>query len=389
MRRLSSISIVRTALSILLTGVIVLVLVLTAPESAEAVTVTLTPSPTLVGVGGNVTFDVTVAIDANERIPIQDAYLRVFSDEQCATELTSSPYDSPHTMSLYSATPDTGYGIGDLYGNDTREGQEYYFGYGYGYGGNVTLVYRCVVYTGGWSAGTYYSRGDVDCGTHTFQSGVRSFTLTSVVAETTIEPIETLNDKFIVIPVTVTRIKDAVTGETVTGIAIANYQVRALYDPAGVYMVGVTGGDPPFDNPVYSIDNEQGLITFGQDAGTGLEPPLTLALVAPRLVGCANDTYLIEVSFDYVEDPYGTQIPHDMPKYIISQRGDINGDGNITEDDITIGDQYLSGQLTINEIKPINMASVHHDMPMGDRCKKQDTQDIDKFLKGRLDCYFE
>jgi len=164
--------------SILLTAIIVVVLVLIGPKSAEAVNVSITPSPTSVGPGGNITFNVTVVIQDNERIPIQDVYLRIFSDAQGTIELTASPYDSARTMTLVSATPSTGYyGYGYQYGYDTNEGQVYYFGYGYGYGGPLTLLYRCTVDTTGWAAGVYYARGDVDSGTHTFSSSVASLTV--------------------------------------------------------------------------------------------------------------------------------------------------------------------------------------------------------------------
>lgn len=389
MQRLRTAAAGRTALSMLLAGVIVLVLVLTGPQPAEAVTVSLTPSAALAGIGANITFDVSVVIDVGERIPIQTVDLRLFSDPECTVELTSPPQGSPRSMSLYQAVPGTGYGYGMLYGNDTGEGQEYYFGYGYGYGGDVTHVYRCYVDTDGWSAGIYYARGDVNCGTHTFQSGISSFRLTSLVAETSIQPYETLNDKFIVIPVTVVRIKDAQTGETVTGITIKRYQARAVYQPAGVNMVNLEPGDPPFDSPVYSIDNVLGITAFGQDTVAGSEPPVTLAVLSPVLVGCAEDSYDLEISFDFLEDIDGELIPHDTPQYLTCQRGDINGDGNITAEDVTVGQQFLDGQLTLNDIWPINMASVHPDQGPGDRCKKNDVQDLEKYLEGKLNCYFE
>jgi vacuolar-type H+-ATPase subunit H len=168
--------------SILLTAIIIVVFVLIGPKSAEAVNVSLTPSTLSVGPGGNITFDVTVVIEDNERIPIHDVYLRIFSDDQCTIELTESPYDSARTMTLVSATPSTGYyGYGYQYGSDTNEGQVYYFGYGYGYGydygGPLTLLYRCTVDTTGWDAGVYYARGDVDSGTHTYSSSTVSLTV--------------------------------------------------------------------------------------------------------------------------------------------------------------------------------------------------------------------
>jgi len=170
-----------TAVSILLTAAIVLLLLLIGPKSVEAVNVTVTPSPGSVAPGGSVTFDLTVEILASERIPIEGIHLRIFSDAEATIELTASPYNSPLSTSLFSATPSTGYyGYGYGYGFDPIVGQGYSFGYGYGYGygydsGTVTLVYRCTVDTSGWAPAVYYARGDVDCGTHTYSSSVSSF----------------------------------------------------------------------------------------------------------------------------------------------------------------------------------------------------------------------
>ena len=172
---------VTTAVSIVLTAAIVLLLLLVGPKPAEAVNVSVTPSPGSVAPGGNITFDVTVVIETNERIPIQGTDLRIFSDAAGTIELTASPYDSARSMSLVSATPSTGYyEYGYEYGYDPEVGQGYTFGYGYGYGydgGTVTLVYRCTVDTTGWDAAVYYARGDVDCGTHTFSSAIVPFTV--------------------------------------------------------------------------------------------------------------------------------------------------------------------------------------------------------------------
>lgn len=389
MRSLKTKIFARTAVSIFLAGVILLVLVLTAPQSAEAVTVTLTPSTTLAGIGANITFDVSVVIASDERIPIQDVSLRLFSDPGCSNELTAAPYSSPRDMSLYQAIPGTGYGYGMLYGNDTREGQPYYFGYGYGYGGNVTHVYRCVVDTHGWSATSYYSRGDVNCGTHTFESGVSSFRLTSIVAETAIVPIERLNDKIVIIPITILRIKDATTGETVTGVNVASYQARALYDPAGITMLDVLPGDAPFNNPVVQINNAGGYTTFRQSAPPGIEPPATVAYLVPRLVGCATDEYDLAVGFDFITDQFGNQIPHELPQHLGFQRGDVNKDGQVTMADYTAGEDFLAGRIPAESVNLLNLASVHHDQAYGDRCKNTDTRDIRWYLDGRLNCYFQ
>jgi hypothetical protein len=175
----------RRAISLLLTVavvVVLLVLFLIGPKSAEAVTVSVTPSASSILVGGSITFDGSIVIQSNERIPISGVYLRIFSNAQCTTELTASPYSSPRTMSFVSATPTPGFGYGFGYGFDPNAGQGYSFGYGYGYGGGVTIAYRCTVDTTSWATLRYYARVDVDCGTHTYSSSAVSFTVASAPA---------------------------------------------------------------------------------------------------------------------------------------------------------------------------------------------------------------
>ena len=169
----------RTAASILLAGIVVLVLILVGPQSTEAVTVTVTPSVDSLASGSSITFDVTVVIQSNERIPISAQRLRVFSDSAGTTELTASPYSSPRTMTFVSATPILGYGYGYLYGYDETEGTGhsfgYGYGYGYGYGGSITLTYRATVDTTGWAVGEYFVKGEIDSGSHIYLSTVSSF----------------------------------------------------------------------------------------------------------------------------------------------------------------------------------------------------------------------
>lgn len=172
--------------SIFLAAAIVLTLVLfmlLSPRSAGAVTVSITPSSTNIYPGDSITFDLTIAIQPNERIPIQSVHIRIYSDSGGITELTAAPYNSPRSMVFVSATPDTGYGYGYGYGYDPNTSAGYNFGYGYGYSGygyagGVTLLYRCTITTSSdWATSTYYAKGHVDCGNHTFSSGASSFTI--------------------------------------------------------------------------------------------------------------------------------------------------------------------------------------------------------------------
>lgn len=176
--RLAKRNVINTLLAIAIIIVLVL-LVFLSPEPAQAVSVTTTPSSNTVTRSDSLNFTVTIIVQNTERVPIQNVYLRIFSDSGGTTQLTDSPYNSPRSMSLLSETPSGSYGYGTLYGYDTNVGYGYSFGTGYGYGGSVTLVYRCTVTTSNaWSTGTYYTRGDVYCGTHTFSSSMSSFRVT-------------------------------------------------------------------------------------------------------------------------------------------------------------------------------------------------------------------
>lgn len=166
------------ALIITVVILIIVLLIYLGPRSAEAVSVTVTPSSSIVVQGSTITFDVSILIETNERIPVNNTYLRIFSDSGGTVQLTSSPYNSPRNMSLVQVAQNT-YGYGSLYGYDYQVGQGHNFGYGYGYGGATTLVYRCTMVTTGWPIGAYYVRGDVNSGSHTFSSSIRAF---SVVA---------------------------------------------------------------------------------------------------------------------------------------------------------------------------------------------------------------
>ncbi len=170
------------AVAIALASLVVALMVLVGSDTAQAVTVSVSPSTSTVTRGESITFTTTVQIDSNERIPVDNMRLRICSDSACNNERTSSPYNSPRSMTLSNVNPSGSYGYG--YGSGADSGTTYNFGYGYGYGGSAILTYTCTVTTSTyWQTGTYYVKADLvvsDGGeTHTYSSASQSFAVTA------------------------------------------------------------------------------------------------------------------------------------------------------------------------------------------------------------------
>ena len=299
----------RATISILLTAAIIITLVLLvflSPEPAQAVSVTTTPSANSVARGSLLTFTVTINILTTERIPVQNVRLRIFSDSGGATELTSSPYSSPISMSFVASTPPSGYGYGTLYGYDDNVGYGYSFGtgYGYGYTGGLTMVYTCTVTTtSDWAIGTYYVRGDANCGTHTYSSSISAFAVTTAggggvvgggatsaptpaptVAPT---PVPTTAPTPAPTPV-VTDISDKITDE---GVVLEEIQVNTFDQVAKLVISAGTKALTATGQPLQSIETVPvsrppappkativGLAYDFKPDGATFEPPLTLTM---------------------------------------------------------------------------------------------------------------
>ena len=82
-------------------------------------------------------------------------------------------------------------------------------------------------------------------------------------------------------------------------------------------------------------------------------------------------------------------MPQDEPQVLTFQRGDINRDGQVNIIDAMFGAQYLVGIRTIEQINPLNMASVHYDGEDGDVMDIVDCMYIAQYVVGLRDCYFE
>ena len=136
------------------------------------------------------------------------------------------------------------------------------------------------------------------------------------------------------------------------------------------------------------VDNAAGNTTFSQSHPTGAEPPITVARLVPRLIGCATDSYTLEVAFTRIQDSESGEIAPGSPSTLALQRGDINGDGVVDIIDAMFGAQYLVGLRPLDDIRPLNMASVHHDTD-GDKKDIIDCMYIAQYVVGIRDCWFE
>lgn len=194
------------------------------------------------------------------------------------------------------------------------------------------------------------------------------------------------------IDTTIVRVKDAATGETVLGIPIATYEAMALYDPAGIEILTVRPGGPPFDDPVFSINNPEGYTSFSQSTVAGIEPPISVANLVPRLVGCATDSYELAVTFDLIADTDDNVIPQDGAAPMTFRRCDARADGTVNIADALFIAQYLVGLRDlgdgIDKVNPVNAAAVKHDGGC-DVINISDVLFICQYLVGQRDCYFE
>jgi hypothetical protein len=147
-------------------------------------------------------------------------------------------------------------------------------------------------------------------------------------------------------------------------------------------MLTVRPGDLPFNIPEFNFG---GCTNFGQ-CTQGDEPPITVARLVPRLVGCAFDSYYLNVNFDYIADTNGERIPQETSQSLIFQRGDVSGDGVVNIIDAMFGAQHIVGLR--ENIHSLNMASVRYDAG-GDIESIVDCMFIAQYVVGIRNCYFD
>jgi hypothetical protein len=147
---------------------------------AKALTVAI-GDPSTIRLGRTISFDVTVTIDDNELLPIQQVDLNIYkSDDRANYEASclalplitgEKAYTSSQTGGGgvdidATATGEYGYG----YGYVGWKGYAYYFGYGYGYGPGPSSIAYDVAWQspGNWPAGQYTIEVTITANGNTF-----------------------------------------------------------------------------------------------------------------------------------------------------------------------------------------------------------------------------
>jgi hypothetical protein len=212
--------------------------------------------------------------------------------------------------------------------------------------------------------------------------------LASLAAETSIsEAMDT--DGVVVIRVNIDRIKDPATGETaiIPG-GIASFTASVTTGPAGgVEVLGVRGVSP-FDSPGY--DPVTGILSA---VSSSPQQPknTTVAMLVVRLTGDALTSCNLTVSFQEIiaSDPPNMNVPGEAPDSLTFQRGDANGDGAVNIFDAMYIAQYVVGNRTLDQLRPVNSASVNFGGTGGDMLNIFDAMYVAQYVVGNRGAGFE
>ncbi len=205
-------------------------------------------------------------------------------------------------------------------------------------------------------------------------------------------------DGVVLLDVRINRLRHPVTDvDTPATGGIRSYDFTLTY-PGGTTGNAVnilaTRGAAPFTSPTSDWQNAAGStrVTATQ-TGSAPQAPLTLAQVAPRIIGSKNVSHTVTLSFSGLTDVTGVgNIPQDAAHTFIIQRGDAKKDGNITITDALFVAQYLAGLRGVGEtatdMHAINAASVRTDDTTdttGDKVTITDALFIAQMLAGLRD----
>ena len=98
------------------------------------------------------------------------------------------------------------------------------------------------------------------------------------------------------------------------------------------------------------------------------------------------------VRFSFRDDPYSDNqggVSLRVARVPEFRRGDVNGDGSVNIIDAMFGAQYLVGLRPIEQIRPLNLASVKHDGENGDVMNIIDCMFIAQYCVEIRNCYYE
>ncbi|MFC2056693.1 hypothetical protein ACFLTO_03885 [Chloroflexota bacterium] len=230
--------------------------------------------------------------------------------------------------------------------------------------------------------------------------GYASTTLVSLVAETSIEQ-GLYNNDFngaVVLKVNIDLIKDTSDNSTVeiSG-GIGSFSATVNSTPGGGIEILDVYGVSPFDHPSFNYNATSGVFSVDNATSIIQADNTTVAEILVRLTGNCFDAYDLTVAFQSIgatDDP-GLNVPEEHSNTLTFQRGEVDDtDGNleVTVADAVAIEQYRVGQLTWDDIMPLNAASASQDGPPwdeGDKISVADSVAIKQYRVGQLNSSYE
>ncbi len=208
-------------------------------------------------------------------------------------------------------------------------------------------------------------------------------------------------DGVVLLNLNVNRVRDPSTGvDGVVPGGITYYGATLTY-PGGnggnvVNVMGVRGVSPfspaPGIDPAGMPGTSGNMSITGAPSGAAPQAPLTLAQVAPRILGSSTQSHNIQYFLNNLTDGLGANMPADSVKTFAVRRGDARMDGLVNITDALFVAQYLAGIRGIGEgenlVHAVNAASVKADGPGGDIVNITDALFIAQMLAGLRDDSF-
>ena len=124
-------------------------------------------------------------------------------------------------------------------------------------------------------------------------------------------------DPAAVVTIATTTVATSTSGSvaiTVSDLADANdlggYDIQVLFDPSLIQVIGVTGGDAPFDaSPTVNIDNVGGVVTIAFAIGDATGPLGTVEIANLHFSGLAPGTTVLDLTIRNMANTVPQEIP--------------------------------------------------------------------------------
>jgi hypothetical protein len=206
------------------------------------------------------------------------------------------------------------------------------------------------------------------------------------VAETAISQ-DVADDRIVVIPVKVVRIKDPVTGEPVNipG-GLGAFEATVTSSPAGgIEILGARGTDY---FPRVTFNPATGEFSAVHAPSPAQPDNTVVAKIVARLTGNAVDRYTLTVTFQVIGAAGGgLNVPQKQPNSLIFLRGDATGDGTVNIFDAMFIANKVAGIGGLDTVNALNAASVKHD-GLGDVINIFDAMYIAQYVVRLRDAHF-